>query len=67
MNGPDKINAVELVRSIRDAHYEQLKDLSTQEKIAFFRAKARTLHAELGKPEKLMDDAAPASARKTHQ
>ena len=40
-----------MVRTIREAHYEQLKGMSPQEKIAFFREKARRLHAELGKPE----------------
>lgn len=42
---PDpEIKAVAMVRAIRDAHYEKLKDLSPQEKIAFFREKARALH-----------------------
>ena len=54
-----QIKAVEMVRSIREAHYEKLKDLSPQEKVAFFREKARKLHAELGKPEELLDK--PAS------
>lgn len=49
-----QIKAVEMVRSIREAHYEKLKDLSPQAKIAFFREKARKLHAELGKPEELL-------------
>ena len=43
-----KINAVEMVRGIREAHYEKIKDLSTKDKIEFFREKARALHAELG-------------------
>jgi hypothetical protein len=42
-----------MVRSIREAHYEQVKGLSPQEKIAFFREKARRLHSELGKPAEL--------------
>ncbi len=46
-----EIHAVELVRSIREAQYEKVKGLSPQEKIEFFRAKARKLHSELGKPE----------------
>jgi hypothetical protein len=41
------IKTVELVRSIREAHYEKIKDLSSQEKIAFFREKARALRARL--------------------
>ena len=48
-----KIDAVEMVRRIRDAHHEQTKDLSVKDKITFFREKARALHAELGIPEKL--------------
>ncbi len=53
-----KVKAVEMVRGIRNAHYEKLKDLSSQEKIAFFREKASRLHAELGRPEKSLDDSA---------
>ena len=53
------IKAVEMVRNIREMHYEKLKDLSPQEKIAFFREKARKLHAELGRPEELLGNSAP--------
>ncbi|MEA2604584.1 MAG: hypothetical protein QOF89_5576 [Acidobacteriota bacterium] len=60
-----KINAVEMVRGIREAHYEKVKDLSAKDKIAFFREKARALHAELGIPEELPSAAAPeAQARR---
>ena len=59
-----KINSVELVRGIRDAHYERLKDSSPQEKIAFFREKARRLHAELGRPEELLDNSTSAPGAK---
>jgi hypothetical protein len=62
-----QIRAVEMVRSIRDAHYERLKDLSPQEKIAFFREKARALHAGLGRPEGLLDDSAPTSGAKARR
>ena len=34
------IKAVEMVRRIRDAHYEQLRDKSPEERIAFYRAKS---------------------------
>lgn len=44
-----KIHAVEMVRRIREEHYAQLKELTPQEKIAFFRRKAGMLHAELGR------------------
>ncbi|HYX24712.1 MAG TPA: hypothetical protein VFC23_11210 [Thermoanaerobaculia bacterium] len=48
-----KINAVEMVRDIRETHYEKIKDLSTKDKITFFRDQARALHAELGIPKEL--------------
>lgn len=56
-----KINAVEMVRGIREAHYEKIKDMSTKEKIEFFREKARSLHAELGLPEEFMSTPARAA------
>ena len=40
------IKAVEMVRRIRDAHYEQLRGKSPEERIAFYRSKARSLRAE---------------------
>lgn len=58
-----KIKAVEWVHGIREAHYERLKDAAPQEKIAFFREKARRLHAELGRPEELLDDLAPGGTK----
>jgi len=58
-----RIRTMDMVRSIRDAHYERLKDLSPEEKIAFFREKARSLHAELGRPEALLGDPTPANAK----
>ena len=59
-----KIKAVELVRGIREAHYERLKDSSPQEKIAFFREKARRLHTELGRPEELLENSTPTPSAK---
>ena len=44
-----KIHAVEMVRRIREEHYERLKELTPREKIAFFREQAGALHAELGR------------------
>lgn len=41
------IKAVEMVRRIRDAHYEQLRGKSPDERIAFYRTKARALQAEI--------------------
>jgi hypothetical protein len=36
-----------MLRRIRDAHYEQLRGKSPEERTAFYRAKARSLQAEL--------------------
>lgn len=41
------IRAAEMVRNIRDAHYELLKDKSRQERILFYREKAGRLHSRL--------------------
>ena len=38
-----KTKAVEMTRRIRDAHYEQLKNKSREDRIAFYRDKARRL------------------------
>lgn len=41
------IKTLEIVRNIRDAHYEQLKDKSRKERILFYREKADRLHNRL--------------------
>ena len=41
------IKAVETVRRIRDGHYEQLRGKSPEEQIAFYRAKAEQMHAQI--------------------
>jgi hypothetical protein len=61
-----EIRAVEMVRSIRDAHHERLKNSSPLEKIVFFREKARALHADLERPEELLDSSAPGPGAKPH-
>ncbi len=43
-------DAVETVRRIRDTHYEALKDATPEQRIQFYREKARRLHEELGLP-----------------
>lgn len=43
-------DAVAFTRQVRDAHHEQLKDASPEERIRFYRDKARQLHEELGLP-----------------
>jgi hypothetical protein len=62
-----EVRAVEMVRSIRDAHYEKLKGFSPQEKIAFFREKARALHTDLGRPEELLDNSVPTPGGKARR
>ena len=42
-------DAVKMVREIRDAHYEQTKDMTKEERIAFYRNKAQELNQELDK------------------
>ena len=56
------IKAVETVRRIRDAHYEQLRGKSPEERIAFYRAKARLLQAQVATqhPELPADELRPA-------
>lgn len=44
------IDAVAFTRQVRDAHHEQLKDATPEERIRFYQEKARQLHAELGLP-----------------
>ena len=41
------IKAVEMVRKIRDQHYEQMKNLSVEEQIKFIREKSNKLQKEL--------------------
>ena len=38
-----KINAVELIRKIRDQHYHQLKGKSDKERIAFYQLQSRKI------------------------
>ena len=45
-------DAVQMVREIRNAHYEQTKDMTTEERIAFYRKKAKKLHQELDEQER---------------
>jgi hypothetical protein len=41
------VKAVEMVRKIRDKHYEETKDLSVEEQIKFVKEKARRLQGAL--------------------
>jgi hypothetical protein len=40
-------DAVKMVREIRDQHYQETKDMTTEERIAFYREKAQKLHRQL--------------------
>ena len=53
-----EFHAVAFVRAIRDRNYRELKDKIPQERIAFYREKARQLHAKL-KQEKQKEVATP--------
>ncbi len=63
MSGHPGIKAVEMTRSIRDAHYAELEGKTADEKIAFYRRKARALYAELGRPDEVPQGATPISER----
>ena len=43
----NKVKAIEMVRVIRDRQYEQTKNMSNEEKIAFYQERARILMAQL--------------------
>jgi len=42
-----KMKALEMTRRIRDQHYEQLKDRTHAERIAFYKQQAQELHTRL--------------------
>jgi hypothetical protein len=48
MRKTKQVQAVNLVRRIRDAHYERLNGTTPAERIAFYREKAQALHEKLG-------------------
>ncbi len=52
------VKAVEMTRSIRDAHYEQFKDNPVEERIAYYKAQTRAFHEELEQKKKGNDKAA---------
>jgi hypothetical protein len=47
-----KIDAVRLVRQIRDAHYEKLKDASREDRIAFYNSKVGRPRSDSERPRK---------------
>jgi hypothetical protein len=42
-----QIDAVQMIRGIRDAHAETLRNATPEERVRFYREKARRLHAEV--------------------
>jgi len=56
MQDNPEIKAVEMTRRIRDAHRAELEGKTPEERIAFYRQRARLLHAELGLPEELANN-----------
>jgi len=56
------VKAIEMVRKIRDKHYEETKDLSVEEQIKFVKDKARELKGTLmEKQQSHVDDRARTS------
>lgn len=43
----NQLNTIEMTRHIRDALYEQLKDMSPEEQLAFYRETAQRAHRQL--------------------
>ena len=41
------VKAVEMTRRIRDAHYERFKDRPVEERLAYYRERARAFEAEV--------------------
>ena len=41
------LKTVEMTRRIRDAHHEQLKNKTWEERVAFYKEQARALHEAL--------------------
>jgi hypothetical protein len=46
------IDAIAMVRRIREAHYEHLKEKSVEERLAFYREKSASFRAELERKQR---------------
>lgn len=44
----NKLNTIEMTRRIRETIYEQIKDKTLPERLAFYREKAQAFHQQLG-------------------
>jgi len=60
------IKAVEMTRSIRDAHYAELEGKTPEERMTFYREKARALYATLGRPYEAPQDTITVQVRAEH-
>lgn len=49
MEKPKEIDAVRMVRRIRDAHYEELKGATREERVAFYNGKIRPIKGDEAK------------------
>ena len=45
-----KLDTLDMTRHIRDSLYEQVKNMSPAERLAFYHAQAQTVHRQLGLP-----------------
>lgn len=61
--GQTPIRAVEMVRAIRDAIYEETKDLSREELKAYFAREAAALRKEVQEPHPERQPGRPAAKR----
>jgi hypothetical protein len=59
----NKLNTIEMTRRIRDALYEQIKDKTLPERLAFYRNKAQAVHHQLGLPAPTIPPVEPDSVR----
>jgi len=50
------VKSVEMVRKIRDKHYEETKGLSVEEQIEFIRKKSKDLQKRLKRPRRSTPD-----------
>ncbi len=52
----NELRAVPLVRQIRATQYEELRDMSWEERIAYYKAKALALHEKLRLQQEKKDE-----------
>jgi len=55
-----------MTRSIRDAHYAELEGKTPEERMTFYREKARALYATLGRPYEAPQDTITVQVRAEH-